>query len=125
MKMLAIIAWAGWGVLLAALLVGLIMVSFERHHGPEVSRGMGPLVIGALLVMLLCAGGLLYWFTLKQWQAGVIVMAVLFWWPGLLMAARPIVLAVKAQRWAREEARAADMQTVTPAPGAGETGSHD
>ncbi|MEQ8936289.1 MAG: hypothetical protein RIE56_10915 [Amphiplicatus sp.] len=122
MKTAAVIAWAGWGLLLAALLVGLVIASFERRHSPEVSPGMGPLAIGVLLVILLSAGGLLYWFARKQWMAGVIVMAVLFWWPGLLMAARPIVLAFNDWRWAREDAREAAAQAAAPpSPGAEET----
>jgi hypothetical protein len=107
MKTLAVIAWTGWGVLLAALLLGMVMAVFERHHSPEVSAGMGPLVFGVLLVMLLSAGGLLNWFVHKQWTAAIIIMAVLFWWPGLLTAARPIMLAVQAWRWEREDAREA------------------
>jgi len=114
-KIAAIIAWAGWGVLLAALLAGMVIAIFERHHSPEVSPGMGPLVIGILLVVLLSAGGLLYWFAQKRWMAGVIVMAALFWWPGLLMAARPIVLAFNDWRWAREDAREAAAQAAEPA----------
>lgn len=109
---MTLIAWAGWGVLLAALLAGLAISSTERQHSPEVSSGMGPLVFAVLIAALLGAGGLLYGFGQKQWKAGVAVMAVLFWWPGLLGAARPIVLAVKAWRWEREDAREAAAQAA-------------
>lgn len=116
MKTMAVIAWAGWGVLLAALLIGMVMSLFERHHSLEVSDGMGPLVFAVLLVMLLSAGGLLNWFVHKQWSAAIVIMAVLFWWPGMLGAARPIVLAVQAWRWEREDAREAAAQAAQPSP---------
>jgi hypothetical protein len=114
-RVLTIIAWAGWGALLLALLVALIMASTERHHAPEVSRGMGPLVVGVLLAALLCAGALLYWFGARQWKAGVILLAILFWWPGLLMTARTVVLAYKNWRWEREAASEASLQNADPA----------
>ncbi len=112
---MAVIAWAGWGVLLAALLVGVVMSIFERQHSPEVSPGMGPLVFGVLIAMLLSFGGLLHWFVHKQWTAGIVVMAILFWWPGLLTAARPIVLAVQAWRWEREDAHEAEAAAAATA----------
>ncbi|MEZ5928293.1 MAG: hypothetical protein R3C55_07425 [Parvularculaceae bacterium] len=96
--MLEIVAWASWGVLLAALLIALMLDVGRPRHTPEVSRGMGAAAIGLVLALLMGAGGLLYWLGRAESRIGLAVMAVLLAYPACLLAARPAVLAWKMRR---------------------------
>lgn len=98
MKILAIVAWTSWGVLLAALLFAIIKGAAHPAHSPEASAGLGASVVGFVLIVLLGAGGLLYWLAQIESRVGVAIMAVLLTYPAVLMAARPIVLGYQAWR---------------------------
>lgn len=97
-------------VTLVALLVAMVMVILDPRRSPEVSRGLGPLVVGVMLVLHLAFGGLLYWLAQKGWVTALAVLTVLAAVPVLVPAARLSVLTFSSWRFEREAARIGDFR---------------
>ncbi len=104
------LAWVLWGVLFIVLVVGLVRVATERTTSPESSRGIGVLVIGALLVVLVGLGALLYLAERKGSSSGIITIAVIVGWPVALLVLSPAVKAFKDRSFAASEARSGDFR---------------
>lgn len=104
------LAWALWCVLLLVLLYGLVRVATERTTSPEAGRGLGVLVIGALLVVLAVVGALLFLAVRKGSNTGIITIAVIVGWPVALLILSPVVRVLKERSFAASEARAGDFR---------------
>lgn len=100
-NMLTISAWTLWSILIVVLLIGMVMVSTEKSYSPEVSHGMGTLVIGMLLFFLICVGGLIYWFVQRQNQIGLIAVVLMLSWPVVFLIMGPAVTFYK--KWSMEQ----------------------
>jgi hypothetical protein len=55
------VSWALWGILLLVLLWAFVDSIANPTYTPEVSPQVGPMVMGALLIVFVCVGLLLRW----------------------------------------------------------------
>lgn len=109
MKILLIVAWALWAVLVSAALYGVVATMLERQSAPEVGSGFGLMVTIPLLAVVLALGALLYWLQGSGSQTGMIVLTALMALPVALMVARPLVLGFNDWRFAQEASRVGDF----------------
>jgi hypothetical protein len=94
----------------AGLLYGLVRVSTERTSSPEAGRGLGVMLVVALLVVAGIAGVLLNLAVRKQSTAGLVTMALVLGWPVFVLVASPVVRAYKERRFENEFARTGDFR---------------
>lgn len=103
------LAWTVWCILLAVLLVSTVLMAREPQGSPEVGPGFSYLVFALLYLLLLGAGGLLYYFTRIQSKWGILAMAIVLGYFAVMLIVQP---AGKAwQRWSfeREYARVGEF----------------
>jgi hypothetical protein len=103
--MVVAIGWTLWGIILLALLYGLVMALTERHTSPEAGQGLGALVVLVLLALHAGVGLLFAWLVKRQSSVGLIVLAILLGYPLAIAIARPLVMNYRSRQWAKEDAR--------------------
>jgi hypothetical protein len=108
-KNLIRISWALWGALFLVVSWSFVKALTERSHSPEVSRGLGVVVTGFLLVVLAGIGLWLFRATRSRSSGIVIILTLLVAYPVTLLIAIPVVRAWKAWRFESELARVGDF----------------
>lgn len=99
------LCWVLWTLLAVAVLVASALVLTEKHRSPEVGHNFGVLIVAVLFVGLLIGSGVLYWVARRRSWLGLIVVALVFAYPVVLVAARPLVAWFGKWREQRESAR--------------------
>lgn len=108
MKWMLPVAWVLWAALNLLLVYGLFKVATERAQSPEATRGLG---VGVMLLLILLSAGAGYalrWAASRQSVGAVAVLAVLFAYPLVSIAASKWILTAKERRYANEFAAIGD-----------------
>lgn len=124
-RFVAALPWTLWCFLVAGLLYGLVRAFTDRTVSPEAGRGLGTMVIIALLVVAVIMGVLLHLAVKRQSTAGVVLITVILAWPVFVLVARPAVLAFKARGASNEAARIGDFADARLASMAGAIAASD
>ena len=99
-----------WAILVALVLYGLLRVSTDRSTSPEAGRGLGVMVMVALLVVVAIVGVLLYVAIQKQSPWGMRIMVILVAYPIVMLIAMPVVSWYKTHSFESEYARVGDFR---------------
>jgi hypothetical protein len=108
-KYLIPFSWTLWAALVLVLLGTFVKSLTERSSSPEVSRDLGVLVVGLLLVVLAGVGLWLASATRRRSSVGVITLTLLMAYPVALLVVSPVVRDWKARRFESELARVGDF----------------
>ena len=111
--MLVPIGWTLWGVILLALLYGLVRAATERDTSPEVGAGVGVMLFAVLLALHAGVGFLFAWAVRRQSSVGIILLAILLGYPLAIAIARPLVMGHRERKWAKEDAKVGDFPDAT------------
>jgi hypothetical protein len=101
-KYLIPVSWTLWGLLFLALAWGFVYTLVEPYDSPEVSPGVGILVVGFLLVAFIGVGFLLLWATRRRSTAGLIALTLLLAYPVVLGIVSPLVRTWNTWQFERE-----------------------
>jgi hypothetical protein len=104
------LAWTFWVILLATLLVATVMAARDTQPCPEVGPWFGILVFASLYVLLIGAGGLLYYFTRSPSQGGIITMTVVLGYFVVMLIIQPIGRLYQDWSFEREYARVGEFK---------------
>ncbi len=108
-KYLIPISWTLWGFLFLVLVWGFVYALVDDTHTPDLSRVVGPLVVGALLVLFAGVGLVLFWATRRRSTWALIVLTLLLMYPIVILIAIPVVRTWETWRFERELARVGDF----------------
>jgi hypothetical protein len=97
-RFLVPLAWTLLGITVVAALYALLRAATDRTSTPEAGRGLGVLVVGAVLVIVVIVGVLLYVAVRKQSTIGITVLVIVLAWPLFVLVATPLVNAWKERR---------------------------
>jgi hypothetical protein len=122
---LAPLAWLFWGILVVVLLYGLMRVSSDSSTSPEADRGLGVLVVGALLVLMAIIGVLLYIAMKKDSSWGIWVIGSLVGYPVIMLIAIPVVKAYQTRAFEREYSAPGDFGEASLKPFADAIAAND
>ena len=111
--MLVPIGWTLWGIILLALLYGLVRVMTERNTSPEAGPGLGVMLFLVLLALHGGVGLLFAWAVRRQSSIGIILLAIVLGYPLVIAIARPLVMGYRSRQWEKEAARVGDFPDPT------------
>ncbi len=99
---LILLGWTLWGLVFVVLLSTFVYELVHPTSSPEVSRGLGIIVVGFLLVVFAGVGLCLFWATRRRSTAWLIVLTLLLAYLVFILVAPPLVRAWKIWRIERE-----------------------
>jgi len=102
-------SWTLWGLLFLVLAWGFVNTLVEPYDSPEVSPGVGTLVVGCLLVTFIGVGFLLLWATRRRSTAGLIALTLLLAYPVVLGIVSPLVRTWNTWQFERELSRVGEF----------------
>src|SRR5688572_9674549 len=114
-----------WGVLVLVVLYGLMRVSTDRSTSPEAGRGLGVMVMVAVLIVVAIIGVLLYVAIRKQSGWGIWLMSALVAYPIVMLLAMPVVKAYKEWSFEKEYSAVGDFKDPALEPIAAAIAAND